>query len=70
MLKLTAYPQGVIYVRASSISGMSRLTALTTIRSDGFTFDVLETPEEILGMREMLYDLFPPMALNYGTALK
>ena len=63
MLKLTGVSEGTaIYVVASKIIGL-RLSSGggTSIYATGYTFEVAETPEQIMGMPEMLNAMYPPM---------
>jgi hypothetical protein len=53
-----------VYITPRSIEWMMRWASCTEIRSGGNSFRVIETPEQILAMDEMQYELYPMVKLN------
>lgn len=63
--KLTVHPDGDVWVAPAAIATMRRglATGLRLIGSNQY-LEVLETPEEIMAMPEMLYHIFPAMRVE------
>jgi hypothetical protein len=53
-----------VYISVKSIGWMQRWLKFTEVRSDGYSFRIVETPEQILAMDEMVYELHPAICVD------
>jgi len=67
MLKLTDWEdRSTVYIAAKHICGMYRIKpASTLVDTPARSYQVKETPEQIIAMPEMQYELYP--AFNIGN---
>lgn len=64
MLKLTKHDDGSIqYVSAKAIIGLSTMAGFTVVDCSSRQYLVNETPEQILAMPEMPYEMYPAMVM-------
>ncbi len=65
MIKLTrCSPPGFVFVAPQHITALERMGEQTCIHVVGSSYLVTEYPDEIIGMPEMQYHLFPAMVVG------
>lgn len=62
MLKLTQVGSGSVYISPKHIASFEPAEDGTFIFTASQTYHVVETPEVILAMPEMVYEMYPMMA--------
>lgn len=65
MLKLTRFDQeGIQYVVAKAVMGLYRGSGFTAVDCSHRQYLVNETPEQIMAMPEMQYEMYPAFKFN------